>query len=165
MTATDDRQPPASLIALYSMPSHLVARVADVLGDAWSSGQHAAAWIRSLAAPDAPALDPLHQLADAVQEAMGSLNPTDTATRNPESGAITPGLGGVSAELRSRLREPAAFLSGELTPDQAVRVLAVVSATLLAADLHGYGDYHDDLPTLLAVIDHAIGPRPEQPAP
>ncbi|MCX4970905.1 hypothetical protein OHA98_40455 [Streptomyces sp. NBC_00654] len=47
-----------------------------------------------------------------------------------------------------------------------MRVFTVVGAVRLAVDLHTNGDYTRDLPTLTAVIDHAIAtscsvpPRP-----
>ncbi|WP_332010686.1 hypothetical protein [Streptomyces uncialis] len=133
---------------------------AAVLADARAAGIRAGRWLRSLAPADAHPVPgvthPLLDLADAVEMTLDRLDPFDTAVRDPHTGTVIGGDGGVGPEVREQLWEGAVVLGDGLTPGQKTAVLAVAGAARLAADLHGYGDYTVDLPVLTAVIDHAV---------
>ncbi|WP_331764355.1 hypothetical protein [Streptomyces sp. NBC_01506] len=147
---------PASVLA---SPAYQANQEAAILREARSAGRRAGHWLRSLAGRPGwgnPEPHPVLALGDAVETALGLLNPSDTDTRDPHTGEITEGHGGVRAEVRERLWAPPAVFGSTLTSDQIVRVLAIVGATRIAADLHRYGDYTDDLPVLVAAIDHAV---------
>ncbi|MFI5945526.1 hypothetical protein ACIBCB_35515 [Streptomyces uncialis] len=148
--------PPAEQLS----PEQLSPGQVAVLADARATGIRAGRWLRSLAPADAhpaPAVTyPLLDLADAVEMTLDRLDPFDTDVRDPHTGAVTGGDGGVGPEVREQLWEGAVVLGDGLTSGQKAAVLVVAGAARLAADLHGYGDYTADLPVLTAVIDHAV---------
>ncbi|MFI2215115.1 hypothetical protein [Streptomyces sp. NPDC020141] len=152
--------PPAPSTVPNSPAEPFSPEHAAVLAGARAAGIRAGRWLRSLAPADShpvPAVThPLFDFADAVEMTLDRLDPFDTDVRDPHTGAITGGDGGVDPELRERLWEGAVILGDGLTSGQKSAVLAVAGAARLAADLHGYGDYTADLPVLTAVIDHAV---------
>ncbi|MFD4224781.1 hypothetical protein [Streptomyces griseus] len=102
-----------------------------VLTEAAVAGRRAAGWIRSLPGPPVPG--PVGAwlagaLPDAVETAMGSLDPAACDRTDPD-GRVVDGTGGVDAATMSTLAVMPCVLSEVdwLTPDQQVRLLAVAS--------------------------------------
>ncbi|MBV7245246.1 hypothetical protein [Streptomyces sp. MW-W600-10] len=110
-----------------------------VLAEAAVAGRRAAGWIRSLPGPPAPG--PVGAwlagaLPDAVESAMGSLDPA-TCDRTDPDGRVVDGTGAVDAGTMSTLAVVPCVLSEAdwLTPDQQVRVPAVASVVSAKASL------------------------------
>ncbi|MFJ9656207.1 hypothetical protein [Streptomyces microflavus] len=141
----------------------------EVLAEAAEAGRRAAAWIRSL--PAAPAPRPVGTwlagaLPDAVEAAMGSLDPAQCDRMGPD-GRLVEGNGGVDAGTLSTLTVVPCVLSDAdwLTPDQHIRLLAVASITTgiarLLADDPGTAILHGLVARMCATLDHAT--RPDHP--
>ncbi|MEV0888520.1 hypothetical protein AB0J03_32525 [Streptomyces microflavus] len=135
----------------------------EVLAEAAEAGRRAATWIRSLPAPPVPS--PVgtwltRTLPDAVEAAMGSLDPAQCDRRGPD-GRLIEGTGGVDAGTVSTLAIVPCVLSDAdwLTPDQHIRLLAVASVTTgiarLLADDPGTAILHGLLARMCATLDHA----------
>ncbi|MFJ6355003.1 hypothetical protein ACIQKB_36800 [Streptomyces sp. NPDC092046] len=126
-----------------------------VLAEAAAAGQRAAEWMRALPLP--PSSWVRGVLADAVEEAMGTLDPAD------EDGVDGYGQGGVRDSVQETLDGLIYCLadtSPHLTPQQQAALLAVVACVrgiprLLAN--HGWSVVHGGgLTGLCKVIDSAI---------
>ncbi|MFJ7416510.1 hypothetical protein ACIQWZ_37785 [Streptomyces sp. NPDC098077] len=139
-----------------------------VLAGAGVAGRRAA-WVRSLPAPPLPV--PVGgwlagELPDAIETAMGSLDPEECDRMTPDGRAVD-GTGGVDAATMSTLAAVPVVLAeaGWLTPDQQARLLAVASAVTgavrLVAQEPGIAILHGLLARLCAVLDHAA--RPDGP--
>lgn len=134
----------------------------DVLAETAEVGRRAAAWIRSLPRPPVPC--PVSTwlagaLPEAVETAMGSLDPADCDRMGPD-GRLIQGTGGVDAGTMSTLSVVPCVLSEAvwLTPDQQVRLLAVacvVSGIVrLLADDPGTDILHSLVTRMCTTLDH-----------
>lgn len=172
-------------MTLHQLPDRPTEPVPDgsgpevraVLDEARAVGVRAGAWLRALAAREGECPkwmrgrpNPLLGLADAVEQALGGLDPDDMDQRDGD-GHFTGGHGGVPPELRERLWEGSSLFRGAfggngLSPAETAGLLALVGAVRLAADLWSDGDYPRDLPVLLRAIDHTLpdGPAEDSPA-
>ncbi|MFH9202275.1 hypothetical protein ACH4KO_32555 [Streptomyces anulatus] len=123
--------------------------------------------VRALPVPEAggrPERWIVGELADAVERAMGALDPGDYDRMGPDGDAVD-GAGGVDAGTMADLAglpfvlpETAAWLS----PDQQLRLLAVVATVtaavrLLANDLGGVIE-HGELAKMCAILTYAARP-------
>ncbi|GGS83266.1 hypothetical protein [Streptomyces badius] len=139
---------------------------AEVLSEAAAAGRRAAAWARSLPGPPAPV--PVGawlagELPDAIETAMGGLDPQDCDRMGPE-GTVVEGTGGVDTATMETLAAVSCMVpeAAWLTPDQQVRLLAMAfavtgSVRLLADDPSG-ALMHGLLTRMRAVLDHAARP-------
>ncbi|MFL0021358.1 hypothetical protein ACJBCE_00210 [Streptomyces sp. NBUL23] len=139
----------------------------EVLAEAGAAGRRAAAWLRALPLPEAggrPQRWVVAELADAVEWAMGSLDPGD-CDRMDVDGVAVDGGGGVDAATMAHLAGlPFALpeTAGWLSPDQQVRLLAVVGTVtaivrLLAHDPESFIE-HGELSRMCAILTHAARP-------
>ncbi|MFE7046321.1 hypothetical protein ACFU9X_45225 [Streptomyces atratus] len=128
---------------------------ADVLA---AAGRRAADWVRALPAPETGRWI-IGPLADAVEKAMTSLDPGD------RDGVDQHGKGGIdddTAETLAGLIYAVPETAHWLTPDQQVRLLAVVAAVpgiprLLAND-PGTAIGDGQVARMCAILDHATHP-------
>ncbi|MDX2404614.1 hypothetical protein NJO91_15985 [Streptomyces microflavus] len=135
----------------------------EVLAEAAGAGRRAAAWIRSLPAPPSPS--PVGTwlagaLPDAVESAMGSLDPAACDRMGPD-GRLIEGNGGVASGTMSTLAIVPCVLSDAnwLIPDDHIRLLAAASVTTgiarLLADDPGTAILHGLVARMCATLDHA----------
>ncbi|MGO4635011.1 hypothetical protein AB4225_29395 [Streptomyces sp. 2RAF24] len=126
-----------------------------VLAGAAAAGRRAAEWMRALPLPSGHWVR--GALADAVEEAMRTLDPADQDDIGRQ------GQGGVRESVRETLGGLVYCLadtSGHLSPQRQAALLAVVSCVrdiprLLASEPWGVV-HHGDLTALCSVIDGAI---------
>ncbi|MFF2231237.1 hypothetical protein [Streptomyces anulatus] len=148
-------------------PRALWEREAEALAGAAEAGRRAAAWMRALPVPEAggrPKRWIVGELADAVERAMGTLDPADCDRMGPDGEAVD-GAGGVDAAtmadlagLPFALPEAAIWLS----PDQQLRLLAVVATVTAAvrplANDPGAAIIHGELSRICAILTYAARP-------
>ncbi|MER6702226.1 hypothetical protein ABT289_34230 [Streptomyces fimicarius] len=136
---------------------------AEALATAAEAGRRAAAWVRSLPGPLAPAPYSAWlagKVPGAIEAVMGGLDPEDCDRRGPDD-AFVHGTGGADASMMQILNA-AAYMLPELnwlTLDQQVRLLAVASAVTgavqLIADDPGTAILDGLLARQCSVITHA----------
>ncbi|MCX4482383.1 hypothetical protein OG890_00215 [Streptomyces anulatus] len=147
-------------------------REAEALAGAAEAGRRAAAWMRALPVPETggrPERWVVGELADAVESAMGALDPGDCDRMGPDGVAVDGG-GGVDAATMAELAGfPFALpeTAGWLSPDQQVRLLAVVGTVTAAVRVLANDPVsvieHGELSRMCAILTHAA--RPESAAP
>ncbi|WP_330323415.1 hypothetical protein [Streptomyces anulatus] len=140
---------------------------AEALAGAAEAGRRAALWMRALPVPEAggrPERWIVGELADAVERAMGALNPEDCDRVGPDGEAID-GAGGVDAATMADLAGLPFALPGTpawLSPDQQLRLLAVVAsvtaAVRLLANDPGAAIIHGELSRMCAILTCAARP-------
>ncbi|MFJ7416749.1 hypothetical protein ACIQWZ_39060 [Streptomyces sp. NPDC098077] len=139
----------------------------EALAEAGVAGRRAAAWLRGLPVPESvgrPQRWVVAELADAVEWAMGSLDPGD-CDRMGADGVVVDGGGGVDAATMAHLAGlPFALpeTAGWLSLDQQVRLLAVVGTVtaivrLLAHDPESFVE-HGGLSRMCVVPTYAARP-------
>ncbi|MFJ8255630.1 hypothetical protein [Streptomyces sp. NPDC094466] len=138
-----------------------------VLAEAAEAGRRAVGWLRALPVPEAGGRGEkwiVGEPADAVEWAMGSLDPGDCDRMGPEGVAVDGG-GGVDAATLAHLAGlpfalPAA--AGWLSRDQQVRLLAVVGTVTamvrLLANSPEAAIEHGELARVCAILTYAARP-------
>ncbi|WP_318294241.1 hypothetical protein [Streptomyces bacillaris] len=103
----------------------------EALAVAAEAGLRAAAWVRSLPGPAVAC--PIGswlawELPEAIETAMGSLDPSDEDAMGPD-GVVVPGRGGVTEEVMETLMAVPCVLSEAdwLSAEQQLRLVAVAS--------------------------------------
>ncbi|MGW8985076.1 hypothetical protein ACWGQ9_20720 [Streptomyces parvus] len=139
----------------------------EALAEAAAAGRHAAAWVRALPVPEAGGPPAggwiVGGLADAVERAMGALDPGDCDGMGPD-GRVFDGASGVDAatmETLSALPFALAETADWLSPDEQIRLLAVVGTVTAAVRLLANDPgsvIHGELSRLCAILTHATRP-------